>query len=116
MGIEMNTDKYLKTEHQIHIFGGSADIKDNDWTAHAGKEWYICKNTQNVIFFDKVQNKWHMGGENGLMYRNPSDKMKKCPLKNGIMIPANQRRGHAKIAKKKKVKGPTHECSKKSHD
>merc|ERR1711964_580652 len=66
---KMNTSDYMKEttgqEQQIHIFGGSNEfsnkINDDTWKAHA-KEWYISTQNTNVIFFDLVQKKWHMGG------------------------------------------------------
>jgi len=82
----MNTSEYLEFGDQIHIFGGSNEIKDNSWKAHA-KQWYISikegkkDTTENakVIFFDQVQKKWHMGGKEGLMYRNPSKNPEEVP-------------------------------------
>jgi len=75
-----NTSDYLKTEHQIHIFGGSEPIVNDTWKAHTGNVWYMSMDgKENVIFFDKVQGKWHMGGKKGLMYRNPSKNPEEVP-------------------------------------
>merc|ERR1711964_898399 len=82
----MNTSEYLEFGDQIHIFGGSNEIKDSSWKAHA-KQWYISikegkkDTTENakVIFFDQVQKKWHMGGKEGLMYRSPSTNPEEVP-------------------------------------
>merc|ERR1711964_830176 len=86
--IKTTIPKWFKTpklndSNQIHIFGGSNKIDDNKWPAHAGEQWYLCtasknpNNVGNVIFFDQKQDKWHMGGKDGLMYRTKgkSDEM-----------------------------------------
>jgi len=37
-------------------------------------KWYISTDgTEKVIFFDKNNKKWHMGGEDGLLYRSKSE-------------------------------------------
>jgi len=81
------TNKWKETpgqEQQIHIFGGSNEFSNKDtWAAHAGKEWYISTDgKESVIFFDKVQEKWHMGGKEGLMYRSPG-KSNEVPMVKG---------------------------------
>merc|ERR1711964_490105 len=132
----------MNTSKQIHIFGGSNPIKNETWTAHAGRcsngdkctkkskylkdssynkstkacecgeawvtKWYIStdRSKENVIFFDLVQKKWHMGGKKGLMYRNPSTNPEEVPSGSDDDFFCN----NCYFQRKKTVKIPVCEC------
>jgi len=78
------SNTFVKPEAQKTLTAANTTIEI--WKEHAGEKWYLSDDKSCAIFFDLVQNKWHLCDKDNLYYRGNNlvqeTKGKMLPLKN----------------------------------